>query len=85
MPQYIKNTKNDIDFLSEQGVLEFLEDELSNLPRPLLEADSTKLLFNLLREKCTHVQMKEKTMNVNWQDEPFEIQAIALGLKLFKR
>lgn len=85
MPQYIKNTVNDIDFLSDSGIIEYMEDELSNLPPVLLENDCTKLLFSLLREKCTLEQLKQKTKSVKWAEQPFEIQAIAVGLKLFKR
>jgi hypothetical protein len=85
MPKYIKNTSCDIEFLSTDGVWEYLEDELSNLPREIVKQETTSILFQCLREKLSLKAIKELTQNINWKSQPFELQAIAVGLKLYIR
>lgn len=85
MPKYFRNTTTDVEFLAPDGVLEFLEDSLSDLPRDLLENDATKILFKCLRSKMGLDEIIESTKQVDWSQQPYEIQSIALGLKLFNR
>lgn len=85
MPKYVRNTTSDVEFLVPEGVLEFLEDSLSDLPRDLLESEATKQLFTCLRSNMNLQQIAESTKDVDWTQQPFELQAIALGLKLLKR
>ncbi|MGD9579777.1 MAG: hypothetical protein AB7V50_00250 [Vampirovibrionia bacterium] len=84
MPKYIRNTACDIDFLSEEGVSEYLEDELSKLPPKYMELDAVKLLFASLRSKSNLEQLKNNTKDVDWDKQIPEIQAIAVGLKLYR-
>lgn len=85
MPQYIRNGPCDIDFLSNQGVLEYLEDALSNLTPDLMKLESVSLLFTCLREKSTLKDIAKQTKDLDWCLQPFEIQSIAVGLKLFRQ
>jgi hypothetical protein len=84
MPQYIRNTNCDIDFLSSEGVYEYLEDSLTLLPPPVMNTEAAKLLFECLREKNVPEIIKNKTQNISWKHQPFELQSIAVGLKLYK-
>ncbi|MEW5821313.1 MAG: hypothetical protein AB1782_14060 [Cyanobacteriota bacterium] len=84
MPKYIKNTYKDIDFLSDEGVHEYLEDELSNLPPEIMKHDVAMLLFSSLRNKKTLREIIELTKDVTWEILPYELQAIAVCLKLYK-
>ena len=84
MPYYIRNTASDIDFISDQGVTEYLEDELSKLPPAIMEFESAQLLFACMRENKNLVDIKEVTKQIDWASQPFELQSIAVGLKLFK-
>jgi hypothetical protein len=82
MPKYIKNTYKDIDFLSDEGVHEYLEDELSNLPPAVMKCKSAELLFSCMRERNTYKEMQERARNIDWNLEPYELQALAVCLKL---
>lgn len=85
MPQYIKNGPCDIDFLSNIGVSEYLEDVLSDLPHEFMMLEVTVSLFKAMKDKLTLTQIKELMQSVDWLSQPFELQAIAVGLKLFTR
>jgi len=84
MPKYIRNTACDIDFISDEGVSEYLEDELSKLPPKHMELEAVQLLFSALREKKNLEQLKKHTQNIKWDDQISELQSIAVGLKLFR-
>lgn len=84
MPKYIRNTACDIDFISDEGVSEYLEDELSKLPPKYMELEAVQLLFSALREKKNLLELKKYTENIQWQDQISELQSIAVGLKLYR-
>lgn len=84
MPKYIRNTACDIDFISDEGVSEYLEDELSKLLPKYMELEAVQLLFSALREKKNLLELKKYTENIQWQDQISELQSIAVGLKLYR-
>lgn len=84
MPKSVRNTSCDIDFLSPTGVFEYIEDELSKMPPKIAQTEVGRLFFTCLREKLSIEQIKIKTNSVDWYSQPFELQSIAVGLKLFR-
>jgi hypothetical protein len=84
MPQYIRNTACDVDFISSAGVQEYIEDELTKLSPALVQTEGAKVLFECLRKKNTLIEIKQTTKDINWSLQPFEIQSIAVGLKLYR-